>query len=151
MALKTHTRVPDPPAQPRAVQLQLNNSGSWKTLAKFDAGSEEAADKARAIGQLLGELNPGVTLRIATDEALPAVLVRWDSKRGWWAVLADRHRSPIVRRPRIFLTCAVWRATNACRRFSRITTRSRLRPKRGGKRPSWRRNARRSGSDCNGS
>lgn len=88
--LKTHTRAPDPPPPPVRVQLQLNNSGAWKTIARFDAGCEQSADNARAAGQLLGELNPNTTLRIATDEPMPAVLVRWDAERGWWPVLADR-------------------------------------------------------------
>ena len=48
----------------RPLLLQLNNSGTWKTLAHFDAGHDEACDKARAAGQLLGELgDERVTLR----------------------------------------------------------------------------------------
>lgn len=77
------------PARP--VQLQLNNSGSWKTLARFDAGDENACDAAREAGRLLGGLGgPKTTLRIASDETLPVVLVRWDAQRGWWLVDADR-------------------------------------------------------------
>ena len=68
---------------PRPVQLQINNTGAWKTLARFDAGDGEAADKAHAAGQLLGELSPKATLRIATDEALPCVLTRWTAEDGW--------------------------------------------------------------------
>lgn len=71
-----------PPARP--VQMQINNSGAWKTIATFDAGDEEAAGKAHAAGQLLGELNPTATLRITTRDALPCVLKRWDAERGWW-------------------------------------------------------------------
>lgn len=76
----------------RPVQLQINNSGAWKTIARFDASDDESADKARAAGQLLGELGggPRTTLRIATDEAMPCVLVRWDGERGWWAVDANK-------------------------------------------------------------
>lgn len=78
-------------AATRPVQLQINNSGAWKTIAKFDAYDDDSADKARAIGQLLGELGAGrTTLRIATDEAMPCVLVRWDGERGWWAVDANK-------------------------------------------------------------
>ena len=73
----------------RPVTLQINNSGAWKTIARFDAGDEDMGDKARAAGQLLGELSP-CTLRIATDEPMPCVLMRWDSARGWWAVDATR-------------------------------------------------------------
>ena len=73
----------------RPVKLEINNSGAWKTIARFDAGNDESADKARAAGQLLGELSP-CTLRIATDESLPCVLVRWDADRGWRAVNVGR-------------------------------------------------------------
>jgi len=70
--------------QTAPVQLQLNNSGAWKTLAKFDAFDDELANKARAVGQLLGELGGERTaLRIATDEALPCVLCRWTAEHGW--------------------------------------------------------------------
>lgn len=74
----------------KPVQLQLNNSGAWKTIARFDASNDASADKARAAGQLLGELGGGArtTLRIATDEPMPCVLVRWDADRGWWDVAA---------------------------------------------------------------
>ncbi len=75
----------------RPVRLELNNSGAWKALARFDAGDEDAAEKARTAGRLLGELGGKRTaLRICTDEALPLVLVRWSADRGWWNVAADR-------------------------------------------------------------
>lgn len=75
----------------RPVRLELNNSGSWKVLARFDAGDSEAAGKARDAGSMLGELGgPRTTLRICTDAALPQVLVRWSADRGWWDVAADR-------------------------------------------------------------
>ena len=84
--------VPGVIGKVRPVQLQINNSGAWKTIARFDAQDDDSADKARAIGQLLGELGGGhrTTLRIATDEAMPCVLVRWDGERGWWAVDANK-------------------------------------------------------------
>ncbi len=75
---------------PRPVRLEINNAGSWKLIARFDAGNEAFADKACAAGQLLGEINPGSTFRLATDEALPHVLMRWDAVRGWWIVASDQ-------------------------------------------------------------
>lgn len=75
----------------RPVRLELNNSGSWKVLATFDAGDADSSDKARAAGQLLGELGGDRTsLRICTAEALPTVLVRWKAARGWFDVASDR-------------------------------------------------------------
>lgn len=79
-------------AQPaRPVRLELNNAGSWKVLASFDAGDEEKAEKARTAGRLLGELGgPRTSLRICTAEALPIVLVRWTPTKGWTDVARDR-------------------------------------------------------------
>ena len=79
--------------QTAPVQLQINNSGAWKTLAKFDAHDDEMADKARAAGQLLGELGGARTaLRIAIDEALPWVLCRWTAEDGWMPAQAEAGR-----------------------------------------------------------
>lgn len=77
-----------PAAKP--VRLEINNAGSWKLIASFDAGNEELSDKACAAGQLLGEINAGSTFRIATDESLPHVLMRWDAARGWWIVASGQ-------------------------------------------------------------
>ncbi len=90
--MSVESAVPSFIGKARPVQLQINNSGAWKTIARFDAGDDDSADKARAAGQLLGELGGGhrTTLRIATDEAMPCVLTRWDGERGWWAVDANR-------------------------------------------------------------
>jgi hypothetical protein len=72
--------------QARPVQLQLNNSGAWKTLVRFDAGNEALAEKAYQAGTLLADINPDLGLRIATAEPLPSVLVRWVAGQGWKAV-----------------------------------------------------------------
>lgn len=75
---------------PRPIRLEINNAGGWKLIARFDASNEELADKACAAGQLLGEINPGSTFRLATDEPLPHVLMRWCAARGWWIVASDQ-------------------------------------------------------------
>lgn len=69
----------------RPVQLQINNSGAWKTVAKFDAGDERAGDDAQKAVELLGQVDSGnkAVWRIATDEALPCVLLRWSLATGW--------------------------------------------------------------------
>lgn len=73
--------------QARPVQLQINNSGAWKTVAKFDAGDEQAGANAQQAVELLGQINSSkTTWRIATDEALPCVLLRWSVVTGWKAV-----------------------------------------------------------------
>lgn len=77
-----HANLATVPAA-RPVRLEINNSGAWKLIARFDAGDEALGDKACAAGQLLGEINPEATFRISTDEALPCVLMRWDAAQGW--------------------------------------------------------------------
>ena len=54
---------------------------------------DDQADKARMVGQLLGELGGArTTLRIATCESLPIVLVQWSAGKGWseWVHPGDR-------------------------------------------------------------
>lgn len=67
----------------RPVQLQVNNSGAWKTVARWDAGNDRASSSAHEAAELLGEINPTQTWRIATDASYPIVLKRWDMANGW--------------------------------------------------------------------
>lgn len=75
----------------KPVRLELNNSGAWKLLARFDATCEEQADAImNAAGELARAINAGesgrpslVTLRISTDDPLPSVLMRWSDAKGW--------------------------------------------------------------------
>lgn len=73
-------RIPTPS---KPIQLQLNNSGSWKTVARYDAGCEFDVDHAYRAVSALTAINPNSTWRIATDESHPLVLRRWDSEHGW--------------------------------------------------------------------
>lgn len=68
---------------PKPVQLQVNNSGAWKTVAKWDAGDDAASTKAHDAVDLLGQINDDYTWRIATADGEQLVLKRWDSKNGW--------------------------------------------------------------------
>lgn len=78
----------------KPVRLELNNSGAWKVLGRFDAANEKASDAILAAAhQLAAALNdpesgrPGVcTLRISTDDGLQLVLMRWSRVVGWVAV-----------------------------------------------------------------
>jgi hypothetical protein len=72
---------PAPPAMP--LQLQLNNSGSWKTVARFDGLDPVAYDHAMEAVATLTQINSNYTWRIVTDAAHPVVLTHWDSERGW--------------------------------------------------------------------
>lgn len=76
----------------KPCRLELNNSGAWKLLGRFDAAQEDATDAIlNAAGQLADALNdpackrPGLcTLRVTTDEACPEVLMHYkDAESGW--------------------------------------------------------------------
>jgi len=74
----------DSPAVSKPVKLELNNSGAWKTVARFDAADEQQADPAMQAAELLQRVNPRQAWRIATDEPLPLVLMRLcDAATGW--------------------------------------------------------------------
>jgi len=68
----------------KPVQLQLKNSGSWKTVVRFDAADEHQADPAMEAAEMLHRLNPHSAWRIATEGALPMVLMRLDEVQPVW-------------------------------------------------------------------
>jgi hypothetical protein len=74
---------------PKPVRLELNNTGAWKLLARFDAGNAEQTDRIMAAADKLAfAINaPGLavaSLRISTDESLPHVLMRWTPEHCTW-------------------------------------------------------------------
>jgi hypothetical protein len=76
----------------KPCRLELNNSGAWKLLGRFDAAVEDAAGAIMdAAAQLAASLNDPasgrtsvVTLRVSIDEAHPTVLARWNSADEGW-------------------------------------------------------------------
>jgi hypothetical protein len=67
----------------KPVQLQVNNSGAWKTVLRFDAADEVKGDKVQRAALMLAEAVPDLRMRIATTDALPIVLMyltngEWD-------------------------------------------------------------------------
>lgn len=74
----------------KPCRLELNNSGSWKLLGKFDAAQEEATDAIlNAAADLADALNDPAckrqglcTLRVSTDDPHPDVLMRYASPQG---------------------------------------------------------------------
>jgi len=74
----------------KPVKLQLNNSGAWKDIVRFDAADEDRTDAIMNAGaQLADAANEGLkkpqfTLRIVTDEPYPAVLMRYEGFEGGW-------------------------------------------------------------------
>lgn len=75
----------------KPCRLEINNSGSWKVLGRFDAADEYHSDMVmEAAADLIKVLNDGAeprrcaSLRISTDDGLGAVLMRWTAERGLW-------------------------------------------------------------------
>jgi hypothetical protein len=73
----------------KPVRLELNNNGSWKMLGRFDASDDEhtslVLDAAEDLVMTLNNGEPRCpTLRVSSDDALGAVLMRWEFVRGWY-------------------------------------------------------------------
>lgn len=71
----------------KPVRLEINDSGSWRVIARFDAADEERAnailDAAERLAQALvwTDLRPKLTLRVSIDAT--NVLMRWSAREGW--------------------------------------------------------------------
>lgn len=77
--------------QHRRCRLEINSSGSWKVIGRFDASDEEhTALVLDAAEELIKTLNNGAplrqcsSLRISMDDGLGDVLTRWTADRGCW-------------------------------------------------------------------
>lgn len=74
----------------KPVRLELNNSGAWKVLGRFDAADDEQTslvlDAAEDLVLTLhnSEDPKGCpTLRVSMDDGLGAVLLGWAHGLGW--------------------------------------------------------------------
>ncbi len=70
-------------ATARPVQLQINNTGAWKTLVCFDAGDALATGYAQEAATMLKRVDTRNQFRIATREGLPVVLMRLEDDLNW--------------------------------------------------------------------
>lgn len=74
----------------KPCRLEMNNSGSWKLLGRFDAAVADSTDDIlNAAAQLADALNAPYsgrqalcTLRVSTDDPHPDVLMRYESPQG---------------------------------------------------------------------
>jgi hypothetical protein len=66
----------------KPVKLQVNNSGAWKNVIRFDAADEVACAEAMDAAEKLGSIGD-VTWRVCIDDAMDVVLMRWSSATGW--------------------------------------------------------------------
>lgn len=74
----------------KPVRLELNNSGAWKVLGRFDAADDDQVslvlDAAEELVKTLhnSEIPKGCpTLRVSMADGLGDVLMRWDLVSGW--------------------------------------------------------------------
>lgn len=76
----------------KPVRLEINNSGSWKVIGRFDAGKDYATDSIlNAADELAAALNDPdsgrpslVTLRVSMAEPPHTALMHWtDAETGW--------------------------------------------------------------------
>lgn len=76
--------------QAKPVRLELNNSGSWKVLGRFDAADDEQSSLVLdAAEDLIKTLHNSEdpkrcpTMRVSMDDGLSSVLLRWALDTGW--------------------------------------------------------------------
>lgn len=74
----------------KPVRLELNNSGAWKILGRFDAADDEQTalvlDAAETLVKTLHNSEDPKrcpTLRVSIDDSLGSVLLRWQLELGW--------------------------------------------------------------------
>jgi hypothetical protein len=82
MAVASKKVKPTSVASQKPCQLQLNNSGAWKTVVHFDAADDTRSDNILQVAIYLSGVDHSARFRIATCDPLPQVLVYVD--KGEW-------------------------------------------------------------------
>lgn len=69
----------------RPVKLQINTTGAWRDVLRFDLDKVDVEALQLAAQRLVEVADPDgrTSLRIVIADALQAALVRWDAKAGW--------------------------------------------------------------------
>ena len=74
----------------KPCRLELNNTGAWKVLGRFDAADDDQTSLVLdAAEDLIKTLHNSEdtkhcpTLRVSIDDALGSVLLRWELALGW--------------------------------------------------------------------
>lgn len=66
----------------KPVQLQVNNSGAWKTVCRFDADDQESGVKVMDAAYSLQQVDASLKFRIATGDGLANSLMHLE--KGEW-------------------------------------------------------------------
>ena len=69
----------------RPCKLQINSTGAWRDVLRFDIDAVDSIALMDAASNLLVIAYPDgkTTLRISAADAFQTALIRWDAKRGW--------------------------------------------------------------------
>ena len=69
----------------RPCKLQINSSGAWRDVLRFDIDAVDSVALMDAATNLLVIADPDgrATLRIAAADSFQQALTRWDAKNGW--------------------------------------------------------------------
>jgi hypothetical protein len=72
----------------KPVRLEINNSGAWKVIGRFDACDDEAADDvlnaAEHLASALISAGARLSMRVSMAEPPHDALMRWtDAETGW--------------------------------------------------------------------
>lgn len=68
----------------KPVKLQLNNSGAWKDVIRFDAADDAVCAQVMEAAEALGQVGK-VTWRVCVDDGSQDVLMHWSAAEGWRA------------------------------------------------------------------
>ena len=72
----------------KPVRLEINNTGAWKVIGRFDACDDDAADDvlnaAEQLARTLLAAGARLTMRVSMAEAPHEALMHWtDAETGW--------------------------------------------------------------------
>lgn len=67
----------------KPVKLQVNDSGSWRNVIRFDAAHDMQCAEVLAAAEMLGKAAQRSTFRVAMDDALQLPLMYWTREKGW--------------------------------------------------------------------
>jgi hypothetical protein len=70
------------PIAVKPVKLQVNNSGAWKDVVRFDAADAVVSGEVMDAAATLGRIG-GVSWRVCTADALQLSLMYWSAEHGW--------------------------------------------------------------------
>ena len=70
-------------AAAQTLRLELNNTGSWKVVNRFNSDDDHATSVVQESAYALARLDTKAKWRISTDEAQPKVLCYCTHDQGW--------------------------------------------------------------------